>query len=348
MTSSTRPPTRDQLLACIDRFSGTEVLVIADLVLDAFEYGTIGRISREAPVLILDHVRTDYLPGGGANAACNLAFLEGQALLVGRVGDDEEGRILVGLLRERGIDTSGIWRDSQFRTPVKRRILGGSAQSVKQQLVRIDSGGGPAVDPGDAPLLATLRDLRPRAAGALISDYSLGLFHAGTITPVLEALSTGHITLFADSRRQLPAFHGLTAATPNLPEAEEALDDAIGDDFGRLERGGAALRKQLDAEAILLTRGSRGMSLFTRDHEPVHLPVYGTDEVADVTGAGDTVIGVFCLGRLSGSSFVEAAILSNYAGGIVVMKRGTACVSLDELREAVRTDPEFGRGSARP
>jgi rfaE bifunctional protein kinase chain/domain len=336
-------PSRQRLLEVIDRFAGTRVLVIADLVLDTFEYGAIDRISREAPVLILNHVRTDHLPGGGANAICNLRSLDADPVVVGRVGEDQDGEILVDLLRRRGIEAGGIWRDATYRTPVKRRILGGSAQSVKQQLVRMDAGGGPPVDATQSPILATARQLLDGIDGVLVSDYSLGLLNSSTIGPLMKTINDRSSRLFVDSRSQIAAFRGMTAATPNLPEAEAAAGRTIGDDPEALNLAGHSLRDSLRAEAVLLTRGSQGMSLFCADGTATHLPVFGTDEVADVTGAGDTVISVFSLAFLSGASFLEAALLSNYAGGIVVMKRGTACLSRDELREAVRTDPGLER-----
>ena len=281
---------RDSLLEAIDRMAGVSVLVIADLVLDEFEYGEIDRVSREAPVLILSHRRTDRLPGGGANAVHNLAALEGRPVVVGRVGRDEAGDRL------------------------------------------------PAAAAGGRPLWPSLREVLGLARGALISDYSLGLLHPGTIGPVLEAVRGARLPLFVDSRSQLRLFRGMTAATPNLQEAEAALGERVNDDLGKLARAGTLLREAIDAETIVVTRGSRGMSVFTRGVDPVHLPVYGTDEVADVTGAGDTVISVFTLAMLSGSAPHEAARLANYAGGIVVTKRGTATVSREELRRAVRTD----------
>jgi rfaE bifunctional protein kinase chain/domain len=338
-----RSSSRDRLMEAIDRFDGTRVLAVADLVLDVFEYGAIDRISREAPVLILNHVRTDHLPGGGANAIRNLRSLDAQPIVVGRVGEDREGEILVDLLQRSGVDTGGIWRDADYRTPVKRRILGGSAQSVKQQLVRIDAGGGPPVDGARAPILESIRRLLEGADGVLVSDYSLGLLNSSTIGPLLRAINGRSLRLFVDSRSQIAAFSGMTAATPNLPEAEAAVGGHIDDNAAALSRAGHSLRVSLRAEAILLTRGSQGMSLFCADGSAAHLPVYGTDEVADVTGAGDTVISVFSLAVLSGASFLDAALLSNYAGGIVVMKRGTACLNRDELREAVRTDPDLER-----
>ena len=331
--------TRDQLIKIIDRMGGAGVLVVADLVLDEFEYGEIDRVSREAPVLILAHRRTDRLPGGGANAANNVAALDGRPLVVGRVGRDEAGEHLTELLKERGADTTRIWRDPAYATPVKRRVLAGSAHSVKQQIVRIDRGGGAAVPADGSPLLASVREAAVLARGVLISDYSLGLLHPGTIGPVLDAVRAAGRPLYVDSRSQLRLFRGAAAATPNLQEAEAALGDRVGDDPQKLARAGALLREAIDAETIVVTRGSQGMSVFSRGADPVHLRVHGTDEVADVTGAGDTVIGVLTLAMLGGAGPVEAAMLANYAGGIVVMKRGTSTVGREELRRAVRSDP---------
>ncbi|HEX9428531.1 MAG TPA: PfkB family carbohydrate kinase [Candidatus Polarisedimenticolia bacterium] len=342
MTGS--PPSRETMLQTIDRMAGLPLLVIADLVLDEFEYGEIGRISREAPVLILNHRTTDRRPGGGANAVNNLRALDGAPRVVGRVGQDEPGDHLLALFRELSIDTTGIWRDATYQTPVKRRILAGSPHSVRQQIVRIDRGGGPPVPVNGSPFLDQTRRLAPGVRGVLISDYDLGLIHAGTVPPLTEALrSAGAGRLLVDSRSHLALFRGLTAATPNLHEAEAALGEAFGADPESLRRGGDALRRRLDAEALVVTRGSQGMTLFERSCPPASVPVYGTDEVADVTGAGDTVISVFALAVVSGSGFREAAMLANYAGGIVVMKRGTATVSRDELRHAVRTDAGFDR-----
>jgi len=330
---------RDRLLQAIDRMSGIPVLVVADLVLDVFEYGVIGRISREAPVLILDHVRTDRVPGGGANAVHNLRALGGRPLVVGRVGVDDAGERLVDLLQACGAGVEGIWRDAGYTTPVKRRILAGSAHSVKQQIVRVDLGGGPPVGEA-APLLRHVQEMAPRTAGVLISDYSFGLVHPANAGRLQEACGAGLRPLFVDSRGQLRLFRGLAAATPNLQEAEAVSGEPIGDDPQRLRRAALLLRERLDADAVAVTVGSRGMQVATRRGETAAIPVYGTDEVADVTGAGDTVIAALTLAVLSGCGHLEAALLANYAGGLVVMKRGTATVLPEELREAVRSDPD--------
>jgi rfaE bifunctional protein kinase chain/domain len=331
---------RQDLLRIIDRMAGVRLLVVADLVLDEFEYGRIGRISREAPVLILDHVATDRLPGGGANAVHNLCALGGRPVVVGRIGPDEAGDRLLALLADAGADVAGVWREIGYVTPVKRRVLAGSPHSVKQQVVRIDRGGGVPLADG-AALGRRIAERAGGTAGTLVSDYSLGLLHPGSAAAVVSAAGAAARPLYVDSRSQLRLFRGIAAATPNLQEAEALAGSDLGDDAARLESGAGRLRESLDAEAVVVTLGSHGMLLRTRDGGPVRIPVFGTDEVADVTGAGDTVIATLALASLSGAGFLEAALLANYAGGLVVMKRGTATVSPDELRAAVRTDPDF-------
>jgi D-glycero-beta-D-manno-heptose-7-phosphate kinase len=328
---------RTTLLEAIDRMQGVRVLVVADLVLDVFEYGRIGRVSREAPVLILDHVRTERVPGGGANAVHNLCALGGVPVVVGRVGADGPGRRLSEMLAAAGADVGGVVSEAGYATPEKRRILAGSSQSVQQQIVRVDRGGG--------PVPVTAEDISRRVGervggtrGTLVSDYSFGLLHPGNVAALQEAAGSPARPLFVDSRRQLRLFKGLAAATPNLQEAEAFAGGPIDDDPKRLAAAAESLRRALEARAVVVTLGSHGMLLAADGALPVRIPVWGTDEVADVTGAGDTVIATLTLAVLSGCGYREAALLANYAGGIVVMKRGTATVHPDELRRAVRED----------
>lgn len=345
-----KAPDRDALLKAVDRMHGIPVLVAADLVLDVFEYGRIGRISREAPVLILEHERTVEVPGGGANAAFNLAALGGRAIVVGRVGADAAGETLVALLSGAGADVEGIWREPGYETPVKRRILAGSAHSVKQQVVRLDRGGGAPVADAIAfrqrleAGMAKARAITPR--GLLVSDYSFGLIHPGTVAAVTAAAQAKPV--FVDSRAQLRLFSDLAAATPNLQEAEAFASRPLEDDPAGLPGAARGLKQALGATALVVTLGSHGMLLLADDEPPVRIPVWGTDQVADVTGAGDTVIATLALAMLSGSGWVEAALLANYAGGIVVMKRGTATVTPRELRDAITADLDLARRLTTP
>jgi rfaE bifunctional protein kinase chain/domain len=337
------PPSAERLLALVDAFEDQRVLMLVDLVADRFVTGTPKRISREAPVLILRHAGEVLVPGGGANAAANVRALGGVPLVLGVVGDDESGRGLVDCLEERGIATGGVRVRHGYRTPTKTRIVAGGRHSIKQQIVRLDVEDDLELWPEDRAAFsvclerwATEPGGRPHAG--ILSDYGYGAVEPSLVGAVRDALAPGGIVL-CDSRRRLGDFAGLDGATPNEEEAEAMLGGPLDDDGPRIDAGGRALLEKLSARFLLVTRGSRGMALFERGAASAHLPVHGTDQVADVTGAGDTVIGAFALALAAGATPLEAALVANYAGGIVVMKLGTATATRDELRGAIRTDP---------
>ena len=318
----------------LPRFSGVPVVLMGDLVLDEFAYGEIARVSREAPVLILEYTESRFAPGGGANAAANLAAMGADVRVVGRIGHDDAGRSLLALLEERGIDRSGIVRDPAYRTPVKTRILAGSAHTAKQQIVRIDKGSmaQPLTPGARRTLLARFRRRARGAAALLVADYGFGaaspdIFDDARPRPPIVTL---------DSRFRVTRFRGISAATPNAAEVEQALGTRIPDDAPAiLARAGRRLRGMLGATALVVTQGSRGMTLFEDGTRPLHFPPFGSDEVADVTGAGDTVVSAFTLALAAGGGFAEATCLANIAGGLVVMKRGTATVTTSEILRAL-------------
>jgi rfaE bifunctional protein kinase chain/domain len=328
-----------RLEALVRSFSGRRVLVLADLVADEFVYGRVERISREAPVLILRHATTDVRLGGGANAVHNIRTLGARPVPFGVLGADAHGRRLRELLREKGIAARGVQAASDYATPVKTRVLAGRAHSTKQQIVRLDRYAPlPARSAARRALERQLAAFRGRIDGVLVSDYGCGLLDAALVRAALRLARTRNVPVTVDSRFGLLRFRGMTAVTPNEPEVEEALGMTIGHDRRRLESAGRELLRRLRCRAALVTRGSDGMTLFERGRPPVHIPVFGGDQVADVTGAGDTVIATFTLALASGATPEEAARLANYAGGIVVMKHATATVSADELCAAVRAD----------
>jgi rfaE bifunctional protein kinase chain/domain len=327
----------ERFLRIVDNFKGRRVLVVADLVADEFLYGRVQRVSREAPVLILEYDGTDLRLGGGANAVHNIATLGGRPVPVGVLGRDDHGRRLQSLLRDKKIPVSGIVNEPAYVTPVKTRILAGGVHSTKQQMVRIDKAtkmkaGTPA------RVVAALRRYKGRLHGVLVSDYGFGLLTPEVVAAAVALARKRAVPITLDTRHQLLRFRGVTAVTPNEPEVEAALGVRIGHDRRRLESAGRTLLRRLGVGAVLITRGSDGMALFEREQRPLHIPIHGTDEVADVTGAGDTVIATFTLALAAGATPAEASRLANYAGGIVVMKRGTATVSDSELREAIRSD----------
>jgi D-glycero-beta-D-manno-heptose-7-phosphate kinase len=326
----------NRLQDVIDRFKGKRIVVVGDLVADVFVYGEISRISREAPVLILKHRETQVVPGGGANAIHNLWALGAKPVPVGVVGDDAEGQQLLGYFSNLGIDVSGIAIAKSLRTPSKMRILAGAVHSQRQQIVRLDSGSPLEDEKIRNAVKRKLKVALKEADALLISDYGYGL-----ATPeIVSSTRRKSLTVTLDSRFSLMNFSGMTAATPNEPEVEAALGISIGNDQKKLEWAGRTLLRKLKHDAVLITRGKDGMALFERAKKTAHIPIHGSDEVADVTGAGDTVIATFTLALAAGASHYQAAQLANYAGGIVVMKHGTRPVTHHELIEAVNGEAQ--------
>jgi D-glycero-beta-D-manno-heptose-7-phosphate kinase len=327
----------------VKNLRGRRVLVVADLVADEFVYGRVERISREAPVLILHYESADVRLGGGANAVHNIRTLGGTPLPLGLVGRDAHGARLVALMRRKNIATSMVRAAAGYVTPVKSRILGGGAHSTKQQIVRIDrSGSLPRMAPAARAVARRLRAYRGRIDAVLVSDYGFGLVTPELVRAAVALARRRRVPITVDSRFALLGFRGMTAVTPNEPEVEEALGFRIGHDVGKLELAGRSLLRRLGVKAVLITRGSDGMALFEPKKPTLHIPIHGSDQVADVTGAGDTVIATFTLALAAGATPAEASLLANCAGGIVVMKHGTATVSVAELRHAVAS----GSGTA--
>ena len=335
---------RDQqrrLLALIDEFPGTRIAVFGDLIVDEFIYGRISRVSREAPVLILEYDSTDIVPGGAGNAANNVAALGGEAVVVGVSGTDPQGTRLVEVLGKT-VDVGGIVRPAQLTTPTKTRILAGGVHSAKQQVVRIDRAAGmPIADADRRAVEIRLNTEMSRCDALLVSDYGSGLVRPDAVAAARRRLrgpGRRQPPILVDSRYALLEFSGMTACTPNESEVESLLGIRIGDDGKVLEKAGRELLKRTGAEAVLITRGSRGMALFEPRRATVHIPIFGSDQIADVTGAGDTVIATMTLALACGATFEDATRLANYAGGLVVMKRGTAVVTARELKAAVTSD----------
>jgi rfaE bifunctional protein kinase chain/domain len=330
---------RTRLLQIAEGMKGRRIVVYGDIVADRFIYGTPKRISREAPVLILRQYRDDVLLGAAGNAINNICSLGGIPIPVSVLGGDAQGQQLFDAMTSQGIDCRGVLRASRYNTPTKVRILGGMPHASRQQIVRYDIEDHCDLTDGERDqIAAALAGQMANADAGLISDYGYGAVTQPLAATLTGTAGTKPVTL--DSRYDLLRFSGITAATPNEEEAAEAAGTSLynGDDDLRLRQAGETLQAKLGCGALLITRGSRGMALFQKDREALLIPVYGTDQVADVTGAGDTVIATFTLALAAGSSFAEAAKIANYAGGIVVMKMGTATVSNDELHKAIERD----------
>ena len=330
---------RRRLAALTERFGGRTVVVLGDLISDEYLIGKPRRVSREAPVIILRFTERDVRLGGAANAAHNAAALGARVIPVGVVGSDAAGEELLGLFRRAGIPTDGIVRDSGRITPVKTRIMAGGYQATRQQIVRLDREPDPELSSGVEEALAErLGALAADADAIVVSDYGYGTVTPRLFETVRAVAARRGAIVSVDSRYELPRFAGATVATPNEAELAALTGEPV-DDERAVEKAGRQLLERLGARLLLVTRGSQGLGLLERDGGATFIPVFGTDEIADVTGAGDTVISTFTVALAAGASPLEAATLANVAGGLVVMKRGTATVSRAELRSALTGAP---------
>lgn len=326
---------QERLIGIVKRFPQRRILVVGDSVADQFIFGAISRVSREAPVFILRHENTDTVPGGAANCALNLASLGARVALISVCGEDEAGRALVTKLEAAGVDCSGVLASAELKTTTKARILAGHLHSTRQQVIRIDYEGAPIQDQGLRERLREhVLEQAQSAEAVIISDYGYGVADSEMATFTRDVAAARKVSVFADSRFSLSDFAGFTSATPNQDEVEKLIGRELST-TADLESAGEELRDRLGYRALLITRGGEGMLLLEDGTNAVHIEAVGAREPVDVTGAGDTVMAAYALALASDSSFPDAARLANYAGGLVVMKRGTASTTGQELTNSV-------------
>lgn len=335
-----------RLLGLVEAFQRKTIVVLGDVVADEYVYGKPQRISREAPVLILRYLSREIRLGGAANACYNLHTLGARVVPLGVVGDDWAGAAIRELFGARGITAEGLVPAGERVTPVKTRIMAGGYRATRQQVVRVDREPDGGVPPAaEAALLDRLREWAPRVDAVLLSDYGYGTITGRLLDAARELGARRGVVVTADSRYELLRFEGVTAATPSEPEVEQLLGVTL-DGEKAVEQVAWRLLERLGSRLLLVTRGSKGLALFERGGAATFVPIYGSDEIADVTGAGDTVISTFTLALAGGASPLDAARLANYAGGVVVMKRGTAAVTRRELCEAIADDARAGERGA--
>lgn len=332
---------RERLLALVEGFAGKRALVLGDMVADEYIFGAPFRISREAPVLVLRRQGYSVAPGGALNPAVNARTLGAEVYVAGVIGADEQGKRLRQQLGALGVRMDGLLTEPGRPTSTKTRVLAGDSQLIQQQIVRIDQ-----IDTSELEaetkqgIIAYLRETTPLVDVVIISDYENGVINPDVLAAAIPPAERQGKIVVADSHGDLARFQGVTALTPNQPEAEATLGWEI-TDGPSLNRAGARLLEMTNAEAVLITRGSQGMSLFTRDGRPFHLAASNRTEVADPTGAGDTVAATFTLAIAAGRDapspmrFRDAAILANLAAGLVVQRLGCATNTPAELAAAV-------------
>jgi D-beta-D-heptose 7-phosphate kinase/D-beta-D-heptose 1-phosphate adenosyltransferase len=311
----------------VDRFDRARVVILGDLIIDQYIWGKVSRISPEAPIPVVEVVRESFSLGGAANVATNLHALGASVEICGIVGDDPHGKMLLGMLEEKGIDTRLVIKDSDRSTILKTRIV-----AHKQQVVRVDREDTKLLE-GELlnEMKGHLRETIPGVDALILEDYGKGVIQERLLAEIVPmARELGKIVTVDPKRDHFDFYRGVTAITPNRLEAEEATGIRASDQKG-LHEVGVRLLQRLQCEAVLITMGDQGMCLFKDGDPPLQIPARAR-EVYDVSGAGDTVIAVFTSALVAGATFRQAAMLSNVAGGLVVEKLGTAVVTREEIR----------------
>lgn len=318
----------------LKKFKNKRILVIGDFILDEYLYGETERISREAPVLILKYSNSTYLAGGGANPVMNIKDLGAIPIPISIVGPDSYSEILLRILQDKKIDTSNILIDNNFVLPIKTRIMAGSVHTVKQQIVRIDRYyENVNLEKRSDEIISRVDNLLKIADGILISDYDGGLINQRIINYISKIAKKGMLVV-VDSRYSLKFFRNITTATPNETEAGPIVGIEKYDEKN-IETICKKLKTILKAKGMIITRGSKGMIVFEKNRL-YKIEPYGTDEIVDVSGAGDTVASIVTLALSCGLDIKDAAFLANIGGGLVVMKRGVATVTPVELKRALK------------
>jgi len=326
---------KEELLYSIQQMQGKKLLVIGDMVADVYLYGRISRISREAPVLVLEEKQRRFIPGGAANVVHNAAALGGDVWAVGVLGDDKAGFGLAELLRKKSVHTEGLLHAPDRGTITKTRIVAGGLATVSQQVVRIDSEAKQTMSAAvEDKLMRKLAELLPQMEGLVISDYGSGTLTPAITQKLFQLCKKHGIPSIVDSRYSLLHFVGADYVKQNEAESSAIVGFAL-DDEDALLRAGDILLQKMRAKGVLVTRGDKGMTLFEANGAVHWIPVADKSEVYDVSGAGDTCVATFLLALAAGAEPPLAAKLSNIASGIAVRKLGTAAVSADELKAKI-------------
>lgn len=328
---------KKKILDNLNKLKEPKILVIGDFAIDEMVFGQTERISREAPVLILEHTETKIILGTASNAANNISSLNlGKVGAIGVLGDDYYGKVLINALNEAKINTDFMVVDKERKTTTKTRISGSCSQSVTQQIVRIDrQTKTPVTGEVEKKIIENIKKAMPMYDGVILSDYHLGCLTQNVITAAIEEAKRLNKIIVADIQKEMEKYKGVTAITPNQPDTEKFVSKFIKDDK-TLNEAGLELMNKLDLKILLITRGENGMAVFEKGKEPVKIPAFNKKEVFDVTGAGDTVVAAFTLALCAGFSAKEAAIIGNTAASIVIRHFGCHTTNIDEIEYELR------------
>ena len=319
----------------INKLKNINILIIGDMVADVYLKGNISRVSREAPVLVLEHAGEKVVPGGAANVVHNIATLGGQAFAVGLIGNDKAGSGLRAILNDKNVETTGLIVEENRPTITKTRIIAGGSATVSQQIVRIDQEmKSPILNQTEKSFINILKQVIDKIDAVVLSDYGSGMLSDKIRSFIIESCQEKNIKTIVDSRYDILKFEGVSFVKQNEAEAAKAVGFELTSEDAVVTAGKILLEK-LQAEGIIISRGEQGMSLIQDNGEIHHIPVVDKSEVFDVSGAGDTAVAAFILAIASGAKPVEATKIANFAAGIAVRKLGTATVSNEELKEVL-------------
>lgn len=327
---------KEKLIDLIKKIGESKILVVGDLALDEMVYGDTERISREAPVLILQHTHTKFILGGASNAAHNVSEINGgKVSVIGIIGDDYQANDLKNAFKEANIDCSSLIVDKCRKTITKTRISGSCSHSITQQIVRIDrQTNAPISKETEAKMIAEIEKLVPLHDAVILSDYHIGTLTDNVIKAVVDTAKKFDKKVIVDAQKDLGRYKGITSMTPNLPDTQKHVGLYLRNKEDFLKAGNQLL-EETGADAVLITCGADGMVVVEPDNKYTHIPVFNKAEVFDVTGAGDTVTAVYTLALACGAEPVYAAIIGNIAAGIVVKQFGCATTSIDEILDSV-------------
>lgn len=327
---------KQKLVSYVKKLAEPKVLVIGDMALDEMIYGDAERISREAPVLILQHTYTKLILGGASNAAHNVSTLNGRKVsVVGVIGDDYQAGQLLETFENAGINTEHLIKDSARKTTTKTRISGSITTSITQQIVRVDrQTNAPVSRETEEKVLAEIEKAIPKHDAIILSDYHIGTLTDKIIKRAIELANIYDKVIVVDAQKDLGKYKDVTSMTPNLPDTQKSVGFEL-DTEEALQKAGDKLLYKTFAKAILITCGADGMFVAEPDKKYTKIPVFNKSEVFDVTGAGDTVTAVYTLALAAGAEPAYAAIIGNIAASIVVRQYGCATTTVEELLSAV-------------
>ncbi|MBR6099594.1 bifunctional hydroxymethylpyrimidine kinase/phosphomethylpyrimidine kinase [bacterium] len=327
---------KEKLVSYIKKLTEPKILVVGDLAMDEMVYGDAERISREAPVLILQHTHTKPILGGASNASHNVATLNnGKVSVIGVFGEDYQADQLEQAFKDANIDTKYVVRDKSRKTITKTRILGSITTSITQQIVRIDRQTNAPLSPEtEEKVISNIEKAMPEHDTVILSNYHIGTLTPKVIEKTIELANKYNKKIIVDAQRNLGSYKNITSMTPNLPDTEKSVGFELKTEED-LKKAGDKLLSQTNAQAILITCGADGMFVTEKNNKYTKIPVFNKSEVFDVTGAGDTVTAVYSLALAAGADPVYAAIIGNVAASIVVRQWGCATTTVDDLLSAV-------------